>query len=263
MQSFFPARNCPGPNVVLRKGFTLIELLVVIAIIAILAALLLPALARAKAQSQTAKCQSNEKEIGVCYIMYSQDNSDYLPGAAIQYDGGDEAPIGWLVEISPYIANKNTNWSSFNVSNSMSALNTVANCPAADLNDAVIKTMPAYQAYGGYGHNYDFLCYDINTDPHIKLATVTKPVTCCMNADALDAAPGLQGWNFGYLYPPSHGPDGATGGPYGYTRHDKGANYCWADAHVALTPWRVITNGQSGYVDWYYMPTPTSKRLPY
>jgi prepilin-type N-terminal cleavage/methylation domain-containing protein/prepilin-type processing-associated H-X9-DG protein len=261
MHSFIPSRNCPGPNVVLRKGFTLIELLVVIAIIAILAALLLPALAKAKAQSQSAKCQSNEKEIAVCYIMYSQDNSDYLPGAAMPYSRGDEAPIGWLVEISPYINNKNINWDSFNPNNAMSAQNTVASCPAANLDDPVIKTMPAYQSYGGYGHNYGFLCYDVYADPHVKLATITKPVTCCMNADALDAAAGLQGWNFGYLYPPSEKPDGSTGGPYGYTRHDRGANYSWADGHVALFPWTIITNGQNGIIDWYYMPTPTSKEL--
>ncbi len=258
MKTLFCVKNRRLPSAQ-AVAFTLIELLVVIAIIAILAALLLPALARAKAQSQTSKCQSNQKEIAVCYIMYSQDNSDYLPGSALNYDGSDYAPIGWLVEISPYIANRNTNWSTFNVTNGMSAANTVASCPSANLQDPVIMTMPAYQAYGGYGHNYDFLCYRIDTDPHVKLSAVTKPVTCCMNADALDAAPGLQGWNFGYLYPPSVPPDGATGGPYGYTRHDKGANYSWADAHVALTSWRVITNGQNDLKDWYYMPTPNSK----
>jgi prepilin-type processing-associated H-X9-DG protein/prepilin-type N-terminal cleavage/methylation domain-containing protein len=242
-------------------AFTLIELLVVIAIIAILAALLLPALARAKAQSQSAKCLSNEKQIALCYMMYAQDNSDFLPGAAIPYAGGDEAPLGWFVEISPYINNKNTNWDSFSKSNSMSAQNTVVACPSANLKDSVMETMPAYEAYGGYGHNYAFLCYDIYADPHIKLATVTKPVTCCMNADALDAAPGLQAWNFGYLYPPSEPPDGSTGGPYGYTRHDKGANYAWADGHAALTSWKIISKGQSGIIDWFYMPTPTSKEL--
>ena len=242
-------------------AFTLIELLVVIAIIAILAALLLPALARAKAQSQTAKCQSNQKQIAVCYIMYSQDNSDYLPGSAMPYGGGDEAPIGWFVEISPYINNKNTNWDTFNQTTAMSAVNTVIACPSANLQDSVMETMPAYQAYGGYGHNYAYLCYDIYADPHVKLGAVTKPVTCCMNADALDPAPGLQAWNYGYLYPPSEKPDGSTGGPYGYTRHDKGANYCWADGHVALTSWRIMTNGQSGFIDWFYMPTPTSPFL--
>src|SRR5580658_2699771 len=228
-------------------AFTLIELLVVIAIIAILAALLLPALARAKAQSQTAKCQSNEKQIAACYFMYSDDNSGYLPSAAIQYDGGDEAPLGWYVEISPYLFNKNTNWDTFVASNSITAANTVAACPSANLTDAILETMPGFPAYGGYGHNYDYLGYDIVLEPHVKLTEVTKPVTCCMNGDALDPAPGLQAWNYGYLYPPSQPPDGATGGPYTYTRHGdgNGDNYCWADGHVSLTTWRVMTNGMN------------------
>jgi prepilin-type N-terminal cleavage/methylation domain-containing protein len=58
----------------LQSGFTLIELLVVIAIIAILAALLLPALARAKATAKTAQCMSNLHQMGLSLIMYADEN---------------------------------------------------------------------------------------------------------------------------------------------------------------------------------------------
>jgi prepilin-type N-terminal cleavage/methylation domain-containing protein len=72
------------------RGFTLIELLVVIAIIAILAALLLPALARAKARAQRIACTSDQKQMGLAFSIWSHDHEDRYPSVVDIADGGSK-----------------------------------------------------------------------------------------------------------------------------------------------------------------------------
>jgi prepilin-type N-terminal cleavage/methylation domain-containing protein len=75
-----------------RTGFTLIELLVVIAIIAILAAILFPVFAQAREKARQSVCISNNKQLSIATLMYSQDYDELYPMAYGYYPG-----VGWLV----------------------------------------------------------------------------------------------------------------------------------------------------------------------
>ena len=84
----------------MRKNFTLIELLVVIAIIAILAAMLLPALNSAREKGRTAQCLNNLKTIGLGQSMYSSDYGDWVNAC---YDATNTPALYWRQRLDPYI----------------------------------------------------------------------------------------------------------------------------------------------------------------
>ena len=95
-----------------RIGFTLIELLVVIAIIAILAAILFPVFAKAKAKAQQTTCLSNIKELALAVLMYASDYDDTAPLAAYAghwstkwHNGTTYSTLRWAGQIYPYVNN--------------------------------------------------------------------------------------------------------------------------------------------------------------
>jgi prepilin-type N-terminal cleavage/methylation domain-containing protein/prepilin-type processing-associated H-X9-DG protein len=122
--------DCTSSSRNLGSGFTLIELLVVIAIIAILAAILFPVFAQARDKARQAACLSNQKQIGLAWVMYAQDYDETSPNPVfigrywIKDFGGcgayKKAPLGTGVTrcddvyfqdlIQPYARNQNFGW---------------------------------------------------------------------------------------------------------------------------------------------------------
>ncbi|RYF59182.1 MAG: DUF1559 domain-containing protein, partial [Cytophagaceae bacterium] len=133
-----------------RTGFTLIELLVVIAIIAILAAILFPAFARARENARRASCQSNLKQIGLGFAQYSQDYDE-------KYPVGTRGNLGqgWGGPLYPYLKSVQ-----------------VFSCPSD-------TTSPLVNSRNSYGANLNVLRTDAGTatDPHLgqSLAAQTAP----------------------------------------------------------------------------------------
>jgi len=110
-----------------RCAFTLIELLVVIAIIAILAAMLLPALARAKQRGQLAVCLSNLKQTGLAFVMYLNDQNDHFPD---RRDLKSSLPGGYHPWTTWPPSDPRSGWAATNFFNYCPNLN-VWSCPAA------------------------------------------------------------------------------------------------------------------------------------
>ena len=133
-----------------RRAFTLIELLVVIAIIAILAGMLLPALARAKAKAHQTKCINNQKQIGIAYLLYADDHSDSYPAVP------SWTAVGGIKGILADYDSNRYGWTNRPLNRYLEAPE-IYRCPSDKgdaLNQASFKPQNVKTCYEGYGTSY-------------------------------------------------------------------------------------------------------------
>ena len=121
------AGSHPKTGSSLGSGFTLIELLVVIAIISILAALLLPALSKARERGRAAVCLTNLKQLGVAFYLYADDNNGRLPSLA-------DATFTWGMYVMPYVGRKSPDpsepWARFGYNGTVAGTKPIMPCPS-------------------------------------------------------------------------------------------------------------------------------------
>jgi len=224
----FPLIELP----VVSKRFTLVELLVVVAIIAILAALLLPALRKARSRAQVITCISNISQTGVALRLYLTDNNDYFPG--LRSDGYDYG--GWIPVIAPYL------YSNYDPAVHWEQQGLLAmQCPGT-VTSAWLNTGPDYNRYM-YSINHDLRCHfssgwdwPADRDPRRETEYGYSPdkigffVDNSMYFDAIHGPfidqYGLQGHPVEGQAPPSHGGRGV-----GLTFADGHAKF-WSNPHA-------------------------------
>ncbi len=105
-----PTGSVRHPKPVPTQAFTLIELLVVIAIIAILGALLLPALSKSKLKAQGIYCMNNHRQLALAWRMYAEDNNDRLPYASDYGPDPKENQYAWVRGLMNFDPANRSNW---------------------------------------------------------------------------------------------------------------------------------------------------------
>jgi prepilin-type N-terminal cleavage/methylation domain-containing protein/prepilin-type processing-associated H-X9-DG protein len=195
-----------------RAGFTLIELLVVIAIIAVLAAMLLPALSRAKESARTAGCLSNQRQIGLAVRLYADDNDDTFPRS--QHSAFASGQLTWERAIAPQLGSGTTAWTNL--------LGGVYHCASSNL-----KTPLSYglNVYLEVGPDDD---YTGKPQTWRKLAQIAKPVNTIIMAEPGTAADHIMA-HFWITQADAFGEVDAK-------RHSQKSNYAFADGHAGLSP---------------------------
>lgn len=240
-----------------RKLFTLIELLVVVAVIAILAALLLPALNKAKEQAKTAFCANSLKQWAVAAESYADDYGDCLPNGSTF--GGSGLPQGawfstaWAVALSPYLGNAKVaqlNIAQPNIEAILGEYPDVFYCPSR------ARAILAYATTThGSGSNYypnpwffEIKQYVWSVMPRSSKAPM--PSQSCLLGDALSGNSTYPSWDAGSMW--GHMDLTTNNEPSSpHAPHGRGGNELYADSHVAFHNQPEFRSGQTNLTILY------------
>ncbi len=217
------------------KGFTLIVLLVVIAIIAILAAILFPVFAQAREKARQSVCESNEKQIGLAILLYSQDSDEFLPPASYNDPALPTTPSAWMYFVDPYIKGGVTQAASGNSGQSLS----VYSCPNDSLTDVSKPPSPTHDYLANANIMPSWISatgYTPQTNPPTLLAKIHGPSQLVLIAEASGGSRIFStGEDDVQVTPPGSGNVWQQCQAVylrGRLRHSGGANYLLADGHV-------------------------------
>ena len=236
-------------------GFTLIELLVVIAIIAILAAILLPVLSRAKLKATEASCLNNQKQIGEGTIMYVTDFNDYImPDEAFKQSKdaggfwGPPDPAIWISQASALKQVTSDLQSKTNLLWQYAQNVGIYHCPGDTRLNLAVGTGPNNYAwaYDSYAKTDNFGGGGAGAEvPFKKMSQVRRPSETFAFVEQSDS----RGYNVGTFEMVWNSPNSITFKDIFAMYHGDVNTFCFADGHVEYHKWidpAVIYWGQLG-----------------